>query len=68
MKLLYTYKAILLDVTCPLHELYVMSDLHTNLSYEVKHSWNISTSFLLLSLASPSVKPEIYVLYALFVY
>ena len=41
----------------------MLSDLHTNLSHEVKHSWNVSTPFLLLSLASPSVKPEITVLY-----
>ena len=41
----------------------MLSDLHTNLSHEVKHSWNVSTPFLLLSLASPSVEPEITVSY-----
>ena len=66
LKLLYIYKAILLDVTCVLCTSSTLSDSHTNLSHEVKHSCNVSTPFLLLSLASPSVKPEIYVLYICF--
>ena len=42
-----TYKAIFLDITCDLYTSSMLSDLHTNLSHEVRHSCNVGKPFLL---------------------